>query len=95
MPVLRVSMVSKKARKSTSPGVREKQRKVQVLMREYNALVREYNALSKKDRQTAMKKTAAGEAAAKRLVRKYNQVAAKGRALERAAVTYANAKKKR
>lgn len=54
MPVLRVSMVSKKARKSTSPGLREKQRKVQVLMREYNALVREYNALSKKDRQTAM-----------------------------------------
>ena len=90
-------MTTKKTgkKRTTSSGILAKRQKVQKLMREYNSLVREYNTLSKRDRATALKKTAAGEAAAKRLTKKYNQVANKGRALERAAVTYANAKKKR
>lgn len=82
-------------RKVNSSGLREKRARVQKLAREYNVIAREYNALSKKDWAKAQKHTKTGEAAAKRLVKKYNQLAAKGRALERAAVTYSNAKKKR
>lgn len=73
-------------------GLKDKRERVQKLAREYNALAREYNELSKKNWQTAQKRTAAGEAAAKRLVRKYNQLAAKGRALERAAAAYQKAR---
>lgn len=87
-------MVATKSRKSktTSTGLREKRERVQRLAREYNALAKEYNDLSKKNWQTAQKRTAAGEAAAKRLVRKYNQLAAKGRQLETAAKAYQKAR---
>lgn len=83
---------TRKRRPAASAGLREKRERVQKLAREYNALAREYNELSKKNWQTAQKRTAAGEAAAKRLVRKYNQLAAKGRTLERAAAAYQKAR---
>lgn len=75
-------------RKPAMSGLSDKRERMQKLVREYNALAREYNELSKKSWQTAQKRTAAGEAAAKRLVQKYNQLAQKGKALERAATAY-------
>ena len=83
---------SRRRAASSSTGLRERREKVQRLAREYNVLAREYNELSKKNWQTAQKRTAAGEAAAKRLVRKYNQLAAKGRQLENAAAAYQKAR---
>ena len=49
--------------------------------------------MAKKNWATAQKHTKAGEAAARRLVRQYNKLAAKGRQLERAVISYKNAKK--
>lgn len=78
---------------ASASGLREKRERVQRLAREYNALAKEYNELSRKNWTQAQKQTAAGEAAAKRLVRKYNQLAAKGRQLENAAAAYQKARR--
>ena len=89
-------MVTKQTKKKTSSSntLKEKRERVQRLAREYNTLVHEYNELSRKNWATAQKHTSTGEAAAKRLVKKYNQLAAKGRMLEKAVITYKNARKK-
>lgn len=90
-------MVSKVAhkKKAASAGIGEKRARAQKLAREYNELARAYNEMAKKNWATAQKHTKAGEAAARRLVRQYNKLAAKGRQLERAVISYKNAKKKR
>lgn len=76
----------------SASGLREKREKAQRLAREYNQLAKEYNELSRKNWSAAQKRTAAGEAAAKRLVRAYNKLAAKGQQLEKAMIAYRKAR---